>query len=421
MPLDSPVSGAPGDESGAEGEPEDLATDASTAGPRIRAMRHILASLDRPPDRVVICLPGEDASLRTLEIPSGAVKRVGEVLPFELEALLPFPVEDAVIDYQPLERRDNELRLLACAAPKERVAALVQEVTDAGVFPREMAVGAAALDGLSTLLPFLSESTALLVDVEEQTSDVCVIRDGAPIVTRTLSEGSSNLPRFVSSLRRTLASLRSRQGIGISRAFVLGSSADDPELHAAIEEVTGLPTEPLPLPEAPGAVTDAGRFGRAAALAARSARREKHLNLLRGDFAPQHAMGALRRQAPLFAACIAAVILMFGYSLWARYVMLTDEREALQAQLEAVTESAFGRPARSPERAAEFLEGGGRDEDPLPRYGGYDLVYAMSSIIPDTITHDTRRLNFELDDDGYGARFEIQGTIGAVAERRSLG
>ena len=393
------------------------------AGPRSRAIRHVMASLERPPDRVVICLPGVDASLRTLDLPAGAIKRVAEVLPFELEALLPFPADDAIIDHQPLERSPTELRLLACAAPKERVAARVQELTDAGVFPREMAVGAAALDGLATLLPTLSgPEPVLLLDVDAETADLCIVREGLPTLTRTLSEGNANLPRFMSSLRRTLASFRSKDGLSVTRGFILGSAAEDSQVLASVQEVTNLDLALLPLPEAPGGATEAGRarFGRAAALAARTAGRSKRLNLLRDEFAPQHAMGALRRQAPLFAACAVALVLMLAYSLWARYVMLSDEQEALQAQLVAVTESAFGQAARTPRRAAELLEGGGREGDPLPRYGGYDLVHTLSGLIPASITHDTRRLNFELDEDGYGALFEIQGTIATVAERDQI-
>src|SRR4051812_19074743 len=72
------------------------------------ALESVLRAIGKPPDIVLSALDGRQASVRVIELPVGAAKRVAEVLPFELESMLPFEVTDAVIDYQPIDTRDGQ-------------------------------------------------------------------------------------------------------------------------------------------------------------------------------------------------------------------------------------------------------------------------------------------------------------------------
>src|ERR1700759_4356870 len=54
------------------------------------ALANLLPTRGKPPDIVNSSLHGELASLRVIELPLAAAKRAGEVLPFELESMLPF-------------------------------------------------------------------------------------------------------------------------------------------------------------------------------------------------------------------------------------------------------------------------------------------------------------------------------------------
>ena len=64
-----------------------------------------LAQLGSTPDAIITAIDGTRASLRAVEIPVAAKKRLSEVLPFELESVLPFAIDEAIIDYQGRERR----------------------------------------------------------------------------------------------------------------------------------------------------------------------------------------------------------------------------------------------------------------------------------------------------------------------------
>src|SRR3954469_1785909 len=66
------------------------------------AGRNLLRALGVTPDSIVASLAGEETSLRVIELPAAARKRIAEVLPFELETVLPYDPHDAIIDYQPI-------------------------------------------------------------------------------------------------------------------------------------------------------------------------------------------------------------------------------------------------------------------------------------------------------------------------------
>ena len=55
--------------------------------------------------------------------------------------------------------------------------------------PRELAVGPAALDGLLALLAPAPGDAWLLVEVNGEQTDVCVVRNGACELARTLDAG----------------------------------------------------------------------------------------------------------------------------------------------------------------------------------------------------------------------------------------
>ena len=64
------------------------------------AVAQVIASASRTPDRIVAALDGDAVSLRFIDLPIGVEKKVADVLPGELEAVLPFDIEEAVVDYQ---------------------------------------------------------------------------------------------------------------------------------------------------------------------------------------------------------------------------------------------------------------------------------------------------------------------------------
>ena len=187
------------------------------AGVLEAAIAQVLGQGARAPDRIIASLNGEAASLRLIDLPAGVEKKAAEVLPGELGAVLPFDIDHAVVDYQVVGRDESTIQLMAAAVPRQNVADRLEELQSAGVDPSELAVGAAAFDGLGSLLrESLGSRTVIVIDVGPKNTDFAVLSNGGCTFARTVSGGmdlveSGRRAQLGSALQRTLASYRAQR------------------------------------------------------------------------------------------------------------------------------------------------------------------------------------------------------------------
>jgi hypothetical protein len=386
------------------------------------ALRELLELVAEPPDQVVVAVDGARASLRAVSFPPAAKKRMAEVLPFELEPLLPFAIDEAVIDYQEIGLRGSELAVMAAAVPDGAVSELLAQLAAADLHPRELAVGAASLDGLTTFLNLAPDSTTLLLHLDYGSSDVCILRGKSCELARTLNEGLDGaLSRpflFRAALHQTVMKYRAEGGPAVDSVLVMGQGAEDPSVLARVAEALAIPVEAVSLPNTAGSeMAPLPLFGKALALAGRVMRRTKRIDLRKGKFALPRGVSQLRDHALLAAVCTLVVVMSYGFSVWAEHRALSEERDALALKLSKMTEQHFGEATSSAKRARELLEGGGQQRDPLPRFDAFRALGAISAAVPDSIVHDTRRLEITLDEGGQSGTFELQGQIPDLAAR----
>lgn len=386
------------------------------------AIRELLALLPESPDQVVAAIDGARASLRAVSLPLAAKKRLGDVLPFELEPLLPFAVDEAVIDHQEIGLRGNELAILAAAVPRAAVAETLATFEQAGVTPRELAVGAAALDGLLTFVSPSAEQATLLIHLDTGTSDLCIVRGKTCELARTLNEGADGVltrpGMFRAALHQTLMKYRAEGGPVLEKVLVMGEGASDAEVLAQIGQALSVPVETVFLPSPHGSEsTPSPVFGKALALAGRMIRRSKRIDARKGEYALPRGMSQLRDHALLISLCSLVVVMSYAFSVWAEYRVLSEERDALALKLSNVTEQHFAEPTKSAKRARELLEGGGQRRDPLPRFDAFKALGAISGAVPDSVTHDTRRLEISIEEGTQVGSFELQGQIPDLAAR----
>ena len=201
------------------------------AGVLEAAIAQVLGQGARAPDRIIASLNGEAASLRLIDLPAGVEKKAAEVLPGELGAVLPFDIDHAVVDYQVVGRDESTIQLMAAAVPRQNVADRLEELQSAGVDPSELAVGAAAFDGLGSLLrESLGNRTVIVIDVGPKNTDFAVLSNGGCTFARTVSGGmdlveSGRRAQLGSALQRTLASYRAQRSEEPSLVLLSGETA----------------------------------------------------------------------------------------------------------------------------------------------------------------------------------------------------
>lgn len=433
----------------AEGEPASVP--AEPPDPIRNAIEELVRRMGPPRPSIVASLPGEEASLRRIELPAAVAKKVDELLPIEMEALVPFDADETLLDHQPIDTAEGKLHVLVVAVPKERVRGHLDQLAHWGADPQELAVGAAALDGLAHVVPALAtEGPHLVVHFGARRTDACVLRRGHVELARTISAGIADVgdvgfataggygstfagsaaARLSRELKQTLAAWRMQGGEAPAAIHVSGFGVHDERVVAWVTETMGQAAGILAIPDAQPAPSNLApevraTYGLALALAARPLGRARRIDLRKGEFAARRTTGMVRQHAALFAACASAIVLAFLFSTAARWSVLESRRQALEAQLAEVTRERLGEETRSPTRARTLLESGGARHDPLPRFTAYDALAAISAAIPgpsgegaeDGITHDVQRLHIDLGGDRSGGHFEITGIVGSIEDR----
>lgn len=374
------------------------------------AVRACLKKLPSGPfDSVVGSIDGTRCFSHRLTLPANARKRLSDLLPFELEAVLPLEIDEVVFDRLllagPTDGADETLRLLCVAARVEEVRQhidLLSRVTNHQ--PERIGCSSAELGQLPHLMPGLKQEAPLaLVDFGSSSTDVCILENGTPQMVRTLMAGIDDFPDGASGctsrLRQTLESYEVATGREVKEIVILGEGATLSGLDTYLQAELTLQVRRLPALEMEGLdKLDQARvpeFARALGTAS-SGVWGKGINLRQGPLAFEQGYEHLKARAPLFAALVAFVLLSFLFSVWAESRALRREQEALLTSLQDVTQSTFGQGTDDPDEAEIELEKARKlhPEDPMPYMDGYGAAVALAEQLPAELKHDVEE--FEL-------------------------
>lgn len=382
-------------------------------------------------DGVAVALEGSKGTVKMLGLPASAQKQLGEVLPFELEASLPFDLTEAVYDYRLLpglrEKKGEELSVIVAVAKTADVQSRIDLVKGAiAVEPERVGLGAFPIANLVGYTPGLGEGVVAVVDIGTVSSDVVILSNGEPQFARTLGVGTKGLPGTASKLARELKTTvnahRAQGGEPPARMFLCGGGAFVGGAEAFLASALEIPVERLPPPviEAPALTPEqqalmAG-YAQAVGLALGLGPRPVSLNLRRGGLAFERGMAWIKDRVPLLAGLGAVILVSFLFSAWAQLYAKSKEKATLEAALAIVSKEVLGEETTSAERAKELLaqQTSLNDEDPLPHADAFDVMVKLSEQIPQSMTHDIEELDVQK------GHVVVHGVVASVADAQQI-
>lgn len=372
------------------------------------AVRAAAAPLWTKGEAVAVNFPGDRTFVRRLEVPRTAQRQLAEVLPFELEAQLPFDLAEAVFDTRVLQRS-------APAAPLT-VLAFIARVEDArqrvnmtretiGQEPERLEPGGLALANLYPLVPALSaQGPIMVVHLDAELTDVIVLRNGQIEFARTITGGTANLPEsagpLARDLRQTVYAWRAEGGAQPTAVYLTGPGSAISGAEAYLSAEVGVPVAPLPEIKAEGVTAEkqieALRCARAIGLALGLQPRPRSLNLRQGPLAFERGYDFLREKIPMLTALAALILASFLFATWMEVRALNKQNAVLQDALASVTTDVLGEEIRDPTQAMDQLtKGASSMDDPMPHMDGFDLMVQISKAVPADVTHDIEELDFQ--------------------------
>jgi general secretion pathway protein L len=382
-------------------------------------------------DAIAIAIEGSRATVKVVGLPSSAAKQISEVLPFELEASLPFDLAEAVFDYRLLpgvrEKKGEELAVLVGVAKTEDVSSRIDLVKSAlGVEPERVGLGASPIANLVAAIPALGEGVVAIVDLGTVSSDVLILSEGEPMFARTVGLGTKGLPgtaaKLARELRTTIAAHRAQGGDPPARVLLCGGGAYVSGAEAFLSSALEIPVETLPPPmiEAPTLTPDhaatVARFAKAIGLALSLGPRPMSLNLRKGPLAFERGLSWMKERIPLLAGLAAVILVSFLFSAWAQLYAKSKEKTVLEAALASVTKEVLGEETTSADRARDLLakQTSINDDDPLPHADGFDVMVKLSEQIPQSMTHDIEELDIQKN------HVVVHGIVATVADAQTI-
>jgi len=148
---------------------------------------------------------------------------------WEAEQHVPFDMESVELDFQILDPDADglEMSVLLVAAKRELIESKVRVLTDAGVEPAIMDVEAFALhNAFEVNHPDAMNGLVALVNVGHDVTNINILDDGVPLLTRDLTVGT----------RRFREDMQRERGLGSDEAQALIQGYDrSPHLDAILE------------------------------------------------------------------------------------------------------------------------------------------------------------------------------------------
>ncbi len=177
---------------------------------------------------VVLGVGNSRVFARNLTVPKMPIKMIRESLPYRVQEMIPFPTEDAVLDFYPISESDGEngpvVNGLLVAAARDAILRNVNAVRLAGLNPVDVNLVPFALSRI-LLRGAKKAGTTAIIDVGANTTTVIVSSEGVAQFVRIIPTGGDDL---TSLLARRLG-VSPEQAEAMKRGIGLSATSLRPE------------------------------------------------------------------------------------------------------------------------------------------------------------------------------------------------
>ncbi|MFH1093179.1 MAG: type IV pilus assembly protein PilM [Candidatus Omnitrophota bacterium] len=194
--------------------------------------------------KVGISIAGQSAFVRLVKIPVTAPQKLRQIVLYETQQQIPFPIKDVVWDFQIYDRDKKQLSILLAAVKKELINSILNVASECSLNVEFIDVSNLALyNSLQYFYRDLKET--LIIDCGAKTTNVIVANAGK-IWTRSLPLGGEDindaLMRVFKIDRRLAEKIKKEKGQVVMLYHEKGSLEAEQD-HKIAEAITGVLTD----------------------------------------------------------------------------------------------------------------------------------------------------------------------------------
>ena len=212
-------------------EGEEISTeDEEDTESRISSFQNTLAKISSTWENSILILPTFDYVSFNLELPFGDTKNINKILPFEVQDVVPFEVDEFFLEHHVVDPIDENLfKVHVGVLPRTYIENTIDICHKAGFEPEKISSPASVLAGLKTLAPNYFADNALLFYSSDNLHYFSILINGEPTDDRVIEipiydrVGSLNQEAkesLLSQMRLTLASSEKRNQCKIENIYV---------------------------------------------------------------------------------------------------------------------------------------------------------------------------------------------------------
>ncbi|MBW1802738.1 MAG: pilus assembly protein PilM, partial [Deltaproteobacteria bacterium] len=236
------------------------------------ALKALLDRIGHDSDICITAIPGEHASYRNLQMPFRDTKKIRQTLPFEIETMVPFPVEDIVIDFT-IINRSGQSEILAASVKKAFISQYLTRLENHGIDPDVLDIRCVPI--VSWLIR--QEKTpddGLFIEIDEKIATMALYLKKRVVLIRTFTLNDSSIPPSIpragngknaeilksgqfesrllslcSMVENTIHAFGSQKNETVrpERIFFTGAGALNPETESLLSRFFDIPAEQINL------------------------------------------------------------------------------------------------------------------------------------------------------------------------------
>jgi len=205
----------------------------------------------------IVAISGAETYYRNLTVPFKDKKKQREVLSFELEPNVPFPIDDLVLDFFSVEGSDKP-EILAFFAEKRVIGQLLDTFAGHGIDPEALCVRCIPM-ALWLINHFVTPENGFLLELGEKRATLVLWRKSRVVFIRTFfhdhktgdskDQPSRALQSLLNTVRHTLHAFEAgRKGSAPpEKVFLTGQGATLPGIPQLVADALGIPGERVDL------------------------------------------------------------------------------------------------------------------------------------------------------------------------------
>ena len=337
------------------------------------ALKGLSQQMDLKSDTYFASISGEHISFRNLQMPFKDQKKIKQTLPYEIETVVPFAIEDLIVDFSIIDRSEKS-KVLAASVKKSYISEYMEHLQTWGIDPQIMEVR--CIPTVTALLKGEDvPDNGLFLEIGEKRHTMILFLKRRIVLVRTFASGGdahgravksegngdsasdtaerieSAIGIFCTSVMNTIHAFKwqNNQNIEPEKIFFTGPGALYQETGNLINRYLDLPAEQINLcgnqkigiENDVSQVWNAVLMDNALALALRDDGRAQGFNFRKGEFEVKKQYTGLKRELRTWAVFLIVILAFLTADLGAEYYFVKKRNTMLDHEITEVFKQTF--------------------------------------------------------------------------------